>query len=100
VYYNLACMRSLQNDGPGAGDLLKKAIETGFIDIYRLRSDPDLRALRATELYTTITGGWPRILQAHLESNLKQAERIFSDKAGHYQVIRDEGLRIAIRSGM
>jgi hypothetical protein len=100
VYYNLACMRALQGDADGAGELLRKAIESGFIDIYRMRADPDLRIVRQTDLFKTIENGWPKILQAHLEANLKQASRIFDGKTGKYETIRDETLKIAILSAM
>lgn len=100
VHYNLACMRSLQGDGEGGVEHLKRAIETGFIDLYRLRADPDLRAVRKTEFFKTLVDGWPRVLAAHLEANLKQAGRIFDGKNGKYETTRDEKLKIAIMSAM
>jgi hypothetical protein len=100
IHYNIACMRSLQGDGEGACDPMKHAIETGFIDLKRLRTDPDLVAFRKTEFYSTLVEGWPRVLAAHLEANLKQAARIFDGKTGPYTTTRDEKLRIGIMSGM
>jgi tetratricopeptide (TPR) repeat protein len=100
VLYNLACMRSLQRDPDGAGELLKRSIEAGFIDVYRLRSDPDLGAARKSAAYQTIIQGWPKILVAQLESNLKQTGKIFSGRAGTYVTTRDQKLRIAVVSAM
>jgi PDZ domain-containing protein len=100
VLYNLACMRSLQGDGEGGLELLKKSIEAGFIDRYRMGSDPDLGAVRRIEGFGVITEGWPKILAAHLESNLRHAGRIFDGKNGAYATTRDERMRIAVMSAM
>jgi hypothetical protein len=100
IYYNLACVKSLQGDGPGAGDMLLKAVENGFIDIYQLRRDPQLGAARKDAAYRNLVDAWPRILDQHLEANLKQAGRIFSGKNGRYTTTRDDRLRVAYMSAM
>lgn len=100
VLYNLACMRSLQGDGEEGLEVLKKSIEAGFIDLYRMRSDPDLVAVRKTDGFRVIVEGWPKILAAHLEANLRQAGRIFDGRNGKYTTTREERMRVAIMSAM
>ncbi|MEX2219627.1 MAG: PDZ domain-containing protein [Phycisphaerales bacterium] len=100
ILYNLACMRSRQGDAEGGIDYLKKAIEAGFVDIHRLRTDPDLGGLRDHGTYAVIVEGWPRILGAHLEANLKHAGRIFDGRTGAYATTREEKMRVAIMSAM
>lgn len=47
VLYDLACMRSLEEDLDAAEDYLRRAWHAGYQDIDRIQADPDLRNLRA-----------------------------------------------------
>jgi hypothetical protein len=101
IYYNLACVRSLRGDGGGAGDMLIKAVENGFVDIYQLRRDPQLAAARKDPAYRNLSESWPAILEQHLDANLRQAGRIFSGKGGGtYVNARDDRLRVVYLSAM
>lgn len=97
VYYNLACARSMQHDGEGAADLLSKAIEKGFCDIYHLKRDPTIAAARATRKYKDIIDHWPALLDARLDANLKATEKIFKNG---YTTERDDQLRLVYRSAV
>lgn len=93
IYYNLACARSLQDDGPGAIELLKQAVERGFTDLRMMREDPDLAAARAQPDFDTIVINWGRILEKHRDANVQVARRLFSGP--EYQQFDDAELRLA-----
>lgn len=54
VWYNIACMRSLQKNTDGALDALSKAVELGWNDYSRTVSDPDLDAIRSNPRFKKI----------------------------------------------
>lgn len=51
VYYNLACLYSIQNDISGSIENLKTAIQNGYNNFSLLRTDPDLKNIRKTPFY-------------------------------------------------
>ena len=51
IYYNIACLYSLQNKKTDALDWLKKAIDSGYNNWDQLKKDPDLENIRQTSLY-------------------------------------------------
>ncbi|MFO1488405.1 MAG: hypothetical protein U1F65_08000 [Verrucomicrobiota bacterium] len=51
VFYNLACSYSLTRQLDRAAQALEQAIDFGYRDFKWLSKDPDLRNLRAHELY-------------------------------------------------
>lgn len=54
VWYNIACMRSLQNNTGGAIEALAKAIELGWNDYSHTISDPDLNSVRNSPQFKEI----------------------------------------------
>ncbi|MCC6660063.1 MAG: PDZ domain-containing protein [Phycisphaerales bacterium] len=92
IYYNLACARSLQKDGPGAVGLLKQAVEHGMTDLGKMKADPDLAAARAEPEFQQIAVNWGKILEAHRDANIAIARRFF--KGPRYTETRDDALRI------
>ena len=96
-YYNLACVLSLKGDAKAAGEHLIKAVERGFTDLRRLRSDPDLTNTREDENYLKIVGNWPWVLEKHRDANMNSARKLFSGK--EYSTHYDESLRLAYLSG-
>jgi hypothetical protein len=99
-HYNLACVLSLSGDAAGACEALASAVERGFVDVYHLRRDPDLAAARDHPDCRRLLDSWPAILDAHLEANLAQAQRIVEGRERPYLASRDERLRIAWLSAM
>lgn len=100
IYYNLACVRSLMSDGPGASELVVQAVERGFVDLFQLKRDPQLAAARKEPQYIRLIEAWPKVLDRHFEANLKACAEIFDGKNGPYNTTRDERLRIGIMSAM
>lgn len=58
VYYNNACLKSVDNKLPEALNLLSKAIETGFSDLPTILEDPDLAPLRTMPEFQTRLNEW------------------------------------------
>lgn len=98
--YNLACVLSLQGELAAAGDMLVSAVERGFVDVYQLRRDEDLAALRGEAVYRQLLDNWPAILDRHLEANLAQVLRVVEGSAAAYVTTRDERIRVAWVSAM
>jgi tetratricopeptide (TPR) repeat protein len=96
VYFNLACARSLQKDGPGAVEYLKQAIEHGYTDLRMMREDPDLAAARAEPEFDKLAVNWDRILLAHRDANLALARSFF--RGPEYQRTDDDSLRLSYYS--
>jgi hypothetical protein len=99
-WYNLACVRALAGDAEGAVEFLHKAVERGFVDVHHLRRDRQLDSIRGHDGYRLLVERWPAVLDAHLEANLGQAQRVVEGGRGTYEVHRDERLRIAWLSAM
>jgi len=100
IYYNLACVRNLQDDGPGAAKLLIDAIEHGFIDLYQLKRDPQLNLAREQQEIKTLLSNWPEVLKRQVDANIKSARELFTDKPKPYAQTRDENMRLAYLSAM
>jgi hypothetical protein len=92
IYYNLACARSLQADGPGSVDFLKQAVEHGLTDLTKMKVDPDLAAARAEPEFQKIAVNWGKILEAHRDANVAIARKFF--KGPKYLQTEDEALRL------
>ncbi len=58
IYYNNACLKSVDKKLPEALDLLSKAIETGFSDLPTILEDPDLAPLRTMPEFQTRLNEW------------------------------------------
>lgn len=95
VHYNLACCRSMLGDAEGGLARLDKAIELGFVDLRHLKTDPTLRAVRATPRYAELEKRWPEILDAARDDNVERTRKIF--RKG-YADSRDERLRLVYLS--
>lgn len=100
IYYNLACVRSLQNDGPGSADLLVEAVERGFVDVFQLQRDDHLALTRREEKIQRLIERWPEVLERHMEANLKGVRERFPDAPAKYHESRDERMRLVFRSAM
>ncbi len=99
--YNLACMLSLQGKGEEAMQSLRTAIERGFVDVYRLRSDPDLSGVRTREDFQTLVKSWSDVLDARASDAMAGTKLFFANPKtpgvggkGHYQEFRDPALRL------
>lgn len=95
-YYNLACVLSLKGDAAGAGEQLLRAVDHGFSDVRRLRTDPDLENARQDENYLRIVNNWGFVLEKHRDWNLARAKGFFRGSA--YVSAFDEDLRLAYLS--
>jgi tetratricopeptide (TPR) repeat protein len=69
IHYNLASVRGLQGDGPGAIACLLDAVDHGFTDIALAKRDPALEAARAQPDFAELVDRWPDVLLARLEAN-------------------------------
>ncbi len=62
--YNLACVRCVNGEREESLELLKSAIEHGFVDFEQMRRDPNLVDLRETDLFQQILAQRTPILDA------------------------------------
>lgn len=51
IYYNIACLYGRKNQKTKALDWLEKALEKGFSETQRIKTDPDLACIRDTQLF-------------------------------------------------
>jgi hypothetical protein len=100
IYYNIACMRAMQNDGPGAAKLVVDAVEHGFVDLYQLRKDPQLELARQQPEIKALISNWPKVLERQVDANLKATREFFQDKPKPYVETRDEKMRLVYLSAM
>ncbi|MBL9031969.1 MAG: PDZ domain-containing protein [Phycisphaerae bacterium] len=98
IYYNIACVRSLRGEGADACEWLVKAVEHGFVDRFTLTRDPQLRAARREDAFRRLIEAWPRILDRHLETNLRVTRDRLTTKTTAYTAERDTRLRVAFLS--
>lgn len=91
-YYNLACVRSMQHKPEAAAELLIKAVEHGFTDIYLLRHDTSLENARDTTAIQTMLDNWADILDRRIETDLSRARDRYGSR---YWYIKDPDLRLA-----
>ncbi|MFM9996281.1 MAG: PDZ domain-containing protein [Phycisphaerales bacterium] len=95
-HYNLACVLALKGDAAACGEQLLRAVEHGFSDVNRLRTDPDLANARNDENYLKIVNNWGFVLEKHRDANLSRCKQFF--KGGSYLTGFDEELRLAYLS--
>ncbi|MFZ4573058.1 MAG: TPR end-of-group domain-containing protein [Phycisphaerales bacterium] len=95
VLYNLACARAMQSDPAGAGEWLVKAVESGFIDLHRMRTDPMLDPVREDPNYHKLVDNWPVVLKARRDADVKGLEKRYGKG---YATTSDERLRLTYRS--
>lgn len=91
-HYNLACALAAQKKVPEASASLLEAVKRGFVDYHQLTRDGYLSALRDDANVGALLENWPSLLDAHLESNIKLAHKLFGEDLA---VTRDERLRVA-----
>lgn len=94
-YYNLACVRAVQGDTPGAMDWLIKAIERGFCDVHQLRRDSFLTSLRDEPQFRQIIANWTKFLERRVETDIGEAKKLFGSGLQEH---RDAKLRIVFLS--
>ena len=100
IYYNLACVRDLQDDGPGAAKFLVDAVEHGFVDLHQLRRDPQLQHAREQPEIKALIGNWPKVLERQVDANVRATREFFKDKPKPYLENRDDKLRLVYLSAM
>ncbi len=94
-WYNLACARAVRGDTDGAADHLLTAIERGFSDFHKIKTDPHLRAYRATDHYESLRDAWPAFLDRRIDTQIAAARQTYGPR---YNYTKDEKLRIAYAS--
>ncbi|MEO0630966.1 MAG: PDZ domain-containing protein, partial [Planctomycetota bacterium] len=94
-WYNLACSRAVRGDTEGAADHLLTAIERGFSDFHKIKTDPHLRVYRSTDHYERLRDAWPSFLERRIDTQIADARRTYGPR---YNYTKDEKLRIAYAS--
>ncbi len=94
--YNLACTRAMLGDAAQAEELLKRAIECGFIDQQTLLSDPNLSILRGTPFFESVLRSWQAIVAANASARL---EGIRAKYGPRYLYEQDDELRLSFAIG-
>ncbi|MBA4374154.1 MAG: hypothetical protein C0402_14990 [Thermodesulfovibrio sp.] len=56
-YYNIACLRALENNAVEACRWLEQSLEKGYRDLEHIRKDPDLDSIRTASCYQEIMAG-------------------------------------------
>ncbi len=54
LFYDLACVRALQGDKPGALARLREAVDAGYRDWDNIEKDPDLASIRSDPGYADV----------------------------------------------
>ena len=90
--YNLACVRSRQDDPEAAAELLLQAVEFGFSDVALIRNDPSLAAARETTTVQSMLAKWDEILERRVDTDLERARDRYGSK---YWYVKDPDLRLA-----
>jgi hypothetical protein len=91
--YNLACVLAKLGRHSAAEAALRDAIGRGFGDFDLLIADPDLKALKDTEVYQAVLQGWVELQDATIEGRLAALQR---DHPGKHRVVKLDDLRIAL----
>lgn len=91
-YYNLACVRSIENKPDQAMELVVQAIEHGFTDIHLLKNDPALVNIRNTDAYHNMIEHWSAILDRRIDGDIERAKKIY---LGPYTFTKDPAYRLA-----
>ena len=91
-YYNLACVRSIQEKPDQATELIVQSIEHGFTDVQLLRNDPALANARTTRAFQTLLKNWSKVLDRRIEGDIKRAKQIY---LGPYTFTKDPDNRLA-----
>jgi hypothetical protein len=60
ILYDLACSRSLAGDLPASVDYLRRSLDAGFENRQHLATDPDLRQLRESPLFSELMKEYSR----------------------------------------
>lgn len=89
--YNLASVAAAKRRDAEALELLLDAVQQGFDDVRRLRSDPLLSRLRDQPRFATLMERWPEVLRLQAENNLAAVKRLFPAELAES---RDEDLRL------
>ncbi len=91
-YYNLACIRSIENKPDEAMELVVEAVEHGFTDIHLLKHDPALDNIRNTQAYHNMIEHWASILDRRIDGDIERAKKIY---IGPYTFSKDPQYRLA-----
>jgi tetratricopeptide (TPR) repeat protein len=89
--FNLASVAAARRRDAEALELLLDAVQQGFDDVRRLRTDPLLVRLRDQPRFRTLLERWPDVLRMQAENNLAAVKRLFP---GEQTESRDEDLRL------
>ncbi|MBM4109500.1 MAG: PDZ domain-containing protein [Phycisphaerae bacterium] len=89
--YNLASVAAARRQTAEALELLLDAVQQGFDDVRRLRTDPLLRRVREEDRFKALLERWPDVLRLQAENNLAAVRRLFP---GSLEESRDEELRV------
>lgn len=94
-WFNLACARSMRGDTDGAAEHLLTAVERGFSDFHRVKTDPNLRAYRSTDHFDRLRDAWPAFLDRRIDTQIAAARQTYGPR---YNYTKDEKLRVAYAS--
>lgn len=97
ITYNLACAQSMGGDTRAAAETLIDAVAFGFSDFFHMERDPHLDPVRQEPSYRALRNGWPKVLNARGEADLKGARQLLG--AG-YVYEQDPALRVNFASAM
>lgn len=95
-YYNMACCQSMKGDADAGLDWLTKSIERGFADMFQMRRDGYLVAVRKLDGYKKLADAWPQFLDVRIEKDIENAKAKFEK---NLLVRKDSELRLAYVSG-
>lgn len=93
--YNLASVAAARRRTDEALELLLDAVQQGFDDVRRLRTDPLFRRVREEGRFRALLDRWPDVLRMQGENNLAAVRRLFPGALGES---RDEDLRLIFLS--
>jgi hypothetical protein len=98
MHYNQACALSRLGETDRAASALFRAVQAGFADFARMREDPDLEAVRDTELYQAILEASSRVETRRAEDAIERWKRTYDRERYRFEV--DQPRRLAFATAL
>lgn len=90
-YYNMACVRAVQDDRAGGMEWLLKAVARGFCDLNQMQRDSYLRSLHEEPEFRNLVERWPVFLEKRVDAQVAELRKQFPGKLAEQ---RDPAMRL------
>lgn len=90
-YYNMACVRAVQDDRAGGMEWLLQAVARGFCDLNQIQRDSYLRSLHEEPGFKNLVEHWPEFLEKRVDAQVAELRKQFP---GRLSEQRDPAMRL------